>query len=100
MVNKSAAPASGRLQPLQLLDPETDFVVVLAGQVALDELAVEAGGAFFTRSAASALGKRRIGSGATRQRQKFISNSLHHTSCGRMFGSRWARNRLASNRSR
>ena len=54
----------------------------------------------FTRSAASALGKRRVGSGAIRPRQKLINSSLQTTSLGRTCGSRWARNRLASSSSR
>ena len=69
----------GILQLLDLFQPQANFVVVFAGQVAHDQLAVEGGGSAFTSSAASALGKQRLGSGsqlATEVHQQLLQSTF------------------------
>ena len=71
-----------------MLQPDTDVILVFAGQVALDELAMEVGGPLAIEVGGLALAKRRAGSPATSRRHRCSSRSLQLTSGGSMFGKR------------
>lgn len=61
---------------LDVLDPLPNIGMVLAREIALHELCMNSAAPSSAKSAASALGKRRDGSGSTSRRINLISGSL------------------------